>query len=66
MTNLDFLRLAQARLQSVADDAARANGAMRERTLDEYRFQAGTVNGLLLACSVIEDALRKAADDTEK
>lgn len=66
MTNLDFLRLAQSRLQATADDAARVNGAMRERTMDEYRYQSGTVNGLLLACAVIEDVLRTAAEDQDE
>lgn len=63
MTNLEFLRLSQAALQVEADGMARLNGVCRERSLDEYRYHAGMVQGLMLASTLIEDTLRNAAKD---
>lgn len=65
MTNIEFLRIAQERLQSHADELARMNGASRDRTLDDLRFNAGIVHGLLQATVMMEEALKTAAMDPD-
>lgn len=66
MTNLDFLRLAQSELEACANEQARQNGAMRERSIEEYRYNAGIVSGLLQASMEIEHVLRTAAEDQDE
>lgn len=65
MTNIEFLRLAQSRIHDQADELARVNGSSRDRSLDDIRYIAGMVQGLLLSTSLMEEALRTAADDPD-
>lgn len=65
MTNIEFLRIAQSRLQEHADELARTNGSSRDRSIDDLRFNAGIVHGLLQATVMMEEALRTAAMDTD-
>jgi hypothetical protein len=66
MTATEFLRLATVRLNERANELAVANGTSRDRTLDELRYQAGTVAGLLLALAEITDVYRHAADEDDQ
>lgn len=51
-------------LTQQADAIARENGASRDRTLDQYRYQSGIAAGLRQAAAAIEDELKRMlADD---
>jgi hypothetical protein len=55
-----------AQLNDKADIAARENGASRDRTLDQYRYQAGVVAGLRQAAIAIEDEYKRLLSDDDE
>ena len=63
MTNIEFLRLTQAQLHEDAEELARQNGASRDRPLDELRYGAGVVHGMLMAGAMMEEILRTAGNE---
>jgi hypothetical protein len=55
-----------AKLNDNADTAARENGSSRDRTLDQYRYQAGIVAGLRQAATAIEDEYKRLLNDDDE
>jgi hypothetical protein len=65
MTPRDFIDHLAAMLNDSADTTARENGMSRDRSLDQYRYQAGVVAGLRQAAIAIEDEYKRLRDDDE-
>jgi hypothetical protein len=55
MTAGEFKALAKRIIETQADECARINGVSRERSLDDLRFHAGWVQGMLYASRMLDD-----------
>lgn len=61
-----FVDHLSALLTEQAETVARENGRSRDRTLDQYRYQAGFVAGLQQAAeAIMNEYKRLLADDDE-
>jgi hypothetical protein len=60
-----FIDHLAAMLNTQADTTARENGSSRDRTVDQYRYQAGVVAGLRQAATAIEAEYKRLRDDDE-
>lgn len=63
MTPRDFVNHLSSRLIESADTTARENGSSRDRTLDQYRYQAGVVAGLRMAALMIDEEFKRLLQD---
>jgi hypothetical protein len=61
-----FIDHMTAMLNAKADSVAAENGSSRDRTIDQYRYQAGVVAGLRQAATAIEDEYKRLLSDDDE
>lgn len=63
MTPLRLRDRAKRDIEAKANELAVANGASRDKTLEQLRFTAGVVEGLRQAGEILDQILKTAGED---
>ena len=65
MTPRDFIKAVIVKVTDQADMLAKDNGACRDRTIDQYRYQAGVVAGLRMSALMIDEEYKRLLQDAD-